>query len=215
MTANALEVRDLSCTVGNRTLFKSLGFSLDSGRWVMLTGANGTGKSTLLRILAGLVAPTGGEVRWQGAPRGAHDPDWHASFVYQGHSSGWKDQLSTRENLAMQAWLDMPDSASAQREQAVDRSIERLGLGRQRHLPFARLSAGQRRRLGLARLPMSSRPLWLLDEPTTALDAAGQQLFASILDEHLQGGGCAIVATHLELPTASPAQPLRLGADGA
>jgi heme exporter protein A len=154
-------------------------------------------------------------VRWRGQPRDAHDPQWHASFVYQGHAAGWKDQLSARENLAMQAWLDRPDHDAAARERAVDSAIDRLGLARQRQLPFARLSAGQRRRLALARLPLSSRPLWLLDEPTTALDATGQQLFASLLDDHLAAGGCAIVATHLALPTRTAPGPLRLGAKPA
>lgn len=210
MTAT-LEAIDLGCTLGSRRLFGSLRFSLGCGQWLMLTGPNGSGKSTLLRVLAGLVRPTAGQIRWQGAERRAGDPHWHAAFVYQGHSSGWKEQLTARENLEMQSWLDLPRETPARRAGAVDAALERVGLKRQRNLPFLRLSAGQRRRLGLARLALSSRPLWLLDEPTTALDTGGQQLFAGLLDAHLAEGGCAVVATHLDFPTASPSIPLRLG----
>ena len=211
MSPAALEARELGCTLGNRKLFGALDFKLDAGHWLMLTGSNGSGKSTLLRILSGLVAPSAGEVLWRGLSRRPGDPQWHASFVYQGHSSGWKDLLTARENLLMQAWLDMPLAGLAQRTAAVDRAIERVGLMRQRNLLFTRLSAGQRRRVGLARLALSSRPLWLLDEPTTALDTDGQKLFAGLLDEHLLDGGCAVVATHLDFPTTSPAVALRLG----
>lgn len=212
MTDAALEVRGLGCTLGNRRLFSELDFSLPSGRWLMLTGSNGAGKSTLLKIVSGLLMPTGGEVRWHGVPRKPHDPAWHASIVYQGHATGWKEQLTALENLTMQAWLDHGNARREDREDVATRAIERVGLSRQRNLPFARLSAGQRRRLGLARLAFSNRPLWLLDEPTTALDTDGQHLFAGLLDEHLAAGGCAIVATHLEFPTTAPALPLRLTA---
>ncbi|HWS74335.1 MAG TPA: heme ABC exporter ATP-binding protein CcmA [Quisquiliibacterium sp.] len=211
MSAAALQAIDLGCTLGNRRLFGGLNFAVDPGRWLMLTGANGSGKSTLLRIVAGLVVPTAGEIRWQGLARRAGEPRWHASFVYQGHSAGWKEQLTTRENLEMQAWLDLAGRPRSDTGAAVDAAIERVGLVRQRRLPFARLSAGQRRRLGLARLALVARPLWLLDEPTTALDTDGQRLFAELLDRHLAGGGCAVVATHLEFPTASPSLPLHLG----
>lgn len=209
MTQPALAATDLGCTLGNRRLFAGLDFSLDTGRWLMLTGANGSGKSTLLRIVAGLVMPTQGQVRWQGRPRRAGDPGWNAAFVYQGHAPGWKDQLTARENLETQAWLDLADRRGA--SAAVDAAIAEVGLQRQRNLPFARLSAGQRRRLGLARLALAPRPLWLLDEPTTALDTEGQKLFAGLLDRHLARGGCAVVATHLDFPTSSPSVPLRLG----
>lgn len=211
MTGVLLEGRALACTLGTRRLFQSLDFTLSPGQWIMLTGANGAGKSTLLRIIAGLVAPTGGQVLWQGEARDARDPAWHARVVYQGHANGWKEQLSARENLLMQARLDLPAESPAQREAAADAAIERVGLTRQRRLAFVRLSAGQRRRLGLARLALSRRPLWLLDEPTTALDTDGQKLFAGLLDEQAGRGGCALVATHLDFPTASPSRPLRLG----
>lgn len=211
MTAVALQAEALGCTLGNRELFADLAFTLADGHWLMLTGTNGSGKSTLLRILAGLVLPTSGTVRWRGVLRRQGDPGWNAQLAYQGHASGWKELLTARENLALQARLDRPDASDRELSDSAERAIARVGLVRQRNLPFGRLSAGQRRRLGLARLAMSMRPLWLLDEPTTALDTDGQRLFAGLLDEHLGEGGCAVIATHLDFPTRSPSIPLRLG----
>lgn len=205
----ALSCRGLACTLGSRTLFTDLCWTLEAGQWLMLNGDNGSGKSTLLRIIAGLLMPDAGEVRWQGSQRDAGDPAWHATIHYQGHATGWKEMLSARENLLQQAWLDLGSSALAER---VDAALDRVGLGRQRHLPFLRLSAGQRRRVSLARLVFSRRPLWLLDEPNTALDATGQTLFAELLDAHLAAGGCAVVATHLEVPGEHSPQVLRLQA---
>lgn len=211
MSAGGLQARALGCTMGHRKLFEALHFTIDAGQWLMLAGPNGSGKSTLLRILAGLMSPESGEVWWQGAPRKAGDPLWNASVLYQGHANGWKEQLSTAENLAMQAGLDQGAGTSGASMQAIDSALERVGLARQRRLAFARLSAGQRRRLGLARLVLIRRPLWLLDEPTTALDTDGQQLFGEVLDAHLDAGGCAVIATHLPFPAAREPQALRLG----
>ncbi|MCL4744760.1 MAG: cytochrome c biogenesis heme-transporting ATPase CcmA [Burkholderiaceae bacterium] len=216
MNAASLRADALACTLGHRTLFERLDFALDSGQWLMLTGANGTGKSTLLRVVAGLVRPSAGTVLWRGQARRVGDPAWNASFCYQGHASGWKDLLSAHENLRMQLALDCvaADRCGApDLETRVSAALERVGLERQRNLQHLRLSAGQRRRLGLARLAASERALWLLDEPTTALDAQGEQLFARLLDEHLARGGCAVVATHHPVPTGAPARSLRLGDD--
>ena len=208
--AALLSCRGLACTMGNRTLFTDLDLDLPASQWLMLTGDNGSGKSTLLRIIAGLIRPSAGDVRWQDRPRRAGDPDWHSVVLYQGHASGWKDTLTARENLLQQAWLDL--GAAGDHEPAVDAALDRVGLGRQRHLPFLRLSAGQRRRVGLARLVLGRRPLWLLDEPNTALDTDGQVLFAHLLDQHLVAGGCAVVATHLEVPSQRDARVIRLQA---
>jgi len=205
----ALEVRAVGCTLGNRVLFEGLGFTLPEGRWMMLAGPNGSGKSTLLRILAGLVVPNAGEVLWRGEARRTGDATWNGLFVYQGHATGWKTQLTVHENLLLQAALDREDPSGTV---TIEDALARVGLARQRALPFGRLSAGQRRRVGLARLAMSRRSLWLLDEPTTALDGDGQQLFADLLESHLGAGGCAVVATHLDFPASSPAIELRLGA---
>ncbi len=205
-----LAVDDLACAAGPRVLFERLAFAVPAGAWLMLTGPNGSGKTTLLRAIAGLVVPLAGRVCWDGVPRRAGDPAWHARMLYQGHAPGWKDMLSVRENLALQLALDA--GAWARASAALDDAIERVGLARQRTLAFGRLSVGQRRRVGLARLAIDRRPLWLLDEPTTALDAAAQALLGELLDAHLARGGSAVLATHQPLPVARAPIALALAA---
>jgi heme exporter protein A len=202
-----LDVEGLACAAGVRTLFEGIGFSLGPGQWIQLGGPNGCGKSTLLRALAGLVRPLAGSIRWRGEPVARSRERWHAAIAYQGHLPGFKDTLGTGENLRWQLALDGEPAEPARLREL----LSGVGLERQARLAYQRLSAGQRRRLGLARLVASRRPLWLLDEPTTALDASGQALFGEILDRHLAGGGLAICATHLELPVRSPAIRLDLG----
>lgn len=202
-----LAVEGLACAAGIRTLFEGIGFVLGPGQWIRLGGPNGCGKSTLLRALAGLGRPTAGTIRWRGEPVGDARQRWHAAFTYQGHLAGCKDSLDAAENLRWQLALDGEPAAPPRLREL----LARVGLERQARIDYRRLSAGQRRRLGLARLVASRRPLWLLDEPTTALDAAGQALFGEILEAHLQAGGLAICATHLELPVAIPAIRLELG----
>lgn len=204
---DGLEVRALACAAGYRTLFAGLELRVPRMRWAMLVGPNGSGKSTLLRAVAGLARPVAGEVLWRGAIRRPDSSEWRTDCLYQGHANGWKDGLDARENLVLQAALDGIDEDPAR----IDAQLARVGLGRQAQLPFARLSAGQRRRLSLARLALSNRPLWLLDEPGTALDAAGLQTLAALLDEHLDRGGLALVATHQRLPCAQPPLVLDLG----
>lgn len=203
----ALAARQLACTVGLRPLFGGLDFDLRSGEWLRLAGPNGCGKSTLLRAIGGLIRPTGGEVLWRGEPRRAGSPSWLADLLYQGHLSGWKDSLSPTENLQLQLALDRGRPAASAE---IAGHLSRAGLSRQARLPFQRLSAGQRHRLSLARLAASQQALWLLDEPTTALDAEGQRLFGELLDAHLARGGCALVATHLPIDCEAAAHQIDL-----
>lgn len=207
-TDDCLEVSGLACAAGLRTLFSEIAFRLEPGQWIRLSGPNGCGKSTLLRALAGLVRPVGGSIRWSGVETTTDREAWHAAIVYQGHLPACKDGLTARENLYWQLVLDGEDTTAAR----VGELLAKTGLARQARLAYQRLSAGQRRRLGLARLVASRRPLWLLDEPTTALDAAGETLFGAILDDHLARGGLAICATHLALPVTSAPLRVELGA---
>ena len=195
-----LEAIDLAARRGSSRLFSSLSFSVESGCALFVTGANGTGKTTLLRILAGLGAPFAGKVRWRGVDVAHFAQSLREDVTYVGHLPALKDELTAEENLAALVALTGETVEPARFRDA----LASVSLDRQAGLPARALSQGQRRRLGLARLTLSRRPLWLLDEPATALDTAGIALLKRLLTGHLERGGCALVATHqpLELPAA-------------
>ena len=221
-----LKVEQLECTVGNNRLLRNLSFEVREQQCLLLTGQNGSGKTTLLRALAGLLWPTAGSIRWRDIRSSdvysseqseANDTrwlpvtgnaNWPLRMLYHGHALGWKAELTVAENLQLQLRLD----GLIVSQQQQDAAIDAVGLAPRRHLGFGLLSAGQRRRLTLARISLDQRPLWLLDEPTTALDDAGQQLLAAIIDRHLQQNGSAIVATHPRLPLRGPVSELNLSA---
>jgi heme exporter protein A len=183
-----LAVAGLSCARGPRTLFRDLSFVAEAGTYVQVTGSNGSGKTTLLRTLAGLSLPVSGSIRWQG------EGELAACRAYIGHAQGFKDPLSVTENLLLAWQLDA--ERAADESDAVSGALERVGLTRQRNLPVMRLSQGQRKRLHLARLTRSTRALWLLDEPSASLDAAGHDLLDALVSAHLAAGGIAVIATH-------------------
>ena len=195
-----LEAIDLAARRGYTRLFSSLSFNVEPGCALFITGANGTGKTTLLRILAGLGAPFAGTVRWRGVDVAPFAQSLREDVVYGGHLPALKDELSAEENLATLVALMGETVVPANLRDA----LASVSLDRQAGLPARALSQGQRRRLGLARLTLTHRPLWLLDEPATALDMAGIALLKRLLTGHLERGGCALVATHqpLELPAA-------------
>ena len=181
----------LACLRGERIVFAGLGFSLAGGRVLLLRGANGSGKSTLLRCMAGLLAPIAGDLTWDGAPA-ARDPEsHHRRLRYLGHLDAVKTSFTVAENLALcQELYGRRDPA------AIDDALARLGIDTIAGLPARLLSAGQRRRAALARLLVVPAPLWLLDEPTNALDDDGVERFAAIVETHRAAGGMAVIAAH-------------------
>jgi heme exporter protein A len=191
---------------GGRTVVDGLSFALKGGEALLLTGANGAGKTTLLRALAGFIVPTEGSVRFAGAGfEEVSEGREHLHFV--GHLDGTKAHLSVAENLSFWArYLGHNPASGASLRAALDR----FGLGGLEDIPAGYLSAGQRRRLALARLAVAERPLWLLDEPTVSLDASAIQMLIAATNEHVAGGGMAVVATHVALGLEQ-AREIRLG----
>jgi heme exporter protein A len=186
-----LEAAELECERGTRTLFRGISFVLRPGELLRVAGGNGRGKTSLLRILAGLAAPNAGEVRWKGEPIARLREDYARELVYIGHAAAVKDDLTPSENLAIACRLAGRDSSDA----ALRSALERLGVP---ELPVRKLSQGQRRRAALARLLVSDAPLWLLDEPYSALDSQGVSALNERIGEHTAGGGALVYTTHQE-----------------
>lgn len=185
-----LQLDTLSCTKGHERLFAGLACGLAAGELLHVAGANGSGKTTLLRVLAGLNRDYSGTVRWQGVDIRDCWPVYAPQLLYLGHQPALKAQLTARENLGWYAHCSGATST------AVDAALVALGLANRADLPVHQLSAGQQRRAVLARLMFSPQPLWILDEPFTALDTDG---FAPVLDclqAHLQHGGLAVMTSH-------------------
>ncbi len=204
-----LKAIELTCERGGRTLFQGLSFELRGGELLRLAGENGSGKTSLLRILCGLLSPNAGEVRWKDASIGSLREDYARALVYLGHAPAVKDEMSAAENLEVACRL----AGNTVTEKEVLAALERMGLAR-RDVPVKKLSQGQRRRAALARLVLSqSVPLWLLDEPFSALDAAAAKGLEDLITTHVAGGGAVVYTTHQEVGiTASRTIELRAAA---
>jgi heme exporter protein A len=191
---------ELACIRGGRQVFSGLSFTVGSGEALVVSGPNGVGKSSLLRLIAGLVRRTGGELALEGG-----DPELTVGEQahYLGHQDALKPSLSVAENLTF--WSRYLGDG-----QAPSAALAAVGLDGIAELPAGYLSAGQRRRLSIARLIAVKRPLWLLDEPTSALDAAAQVQLTHFMARHLAGGGLILAAAHGPIGLAA-AQELRLG----
>ncbi len=196
-----LTATDLACERGGRTIFSALGFSVSGGEALVVTGRNGSGKSSLLRMVAGLLAIAAGRLDLAGGDR---ERSIGEQAHYLGHQDALKPALTVAENLDFwTAWLG---GAGNSRDALAAVGLESLG-----DLPAGYLSAGQRRRLSLARLVAIARPLWLLDEPSSALDTAAQEALRTLMRDHLARGGLILAATHLPLGLEG-ARSLELGA---
>lgn len=205
-SALRLLVDDLSVERGGRRVLDGLSFSLESGEALLVTGRNGVGKSTLLRVIAGLLPRLRGRVEIEGV-----EGDEASALVhYLAHADGLKAPLTARENLEFWAQFLAGDDED-RRSLGVDEALERVGLAHVAEAPVAILSAGQKRRVALARLLVAFRPVWLLDEPTSALDRASRERLAQAMVEHRALGGMVVAATHEPLGLEG-ARELALGA---
>lgn len=205
-----LEVEQLACQRGDALLFSGVSFQLAAGGLLHVAGRNGAGKTSLLRMLCGLTHPEAGEIRWRGKPIRAQREEYHAELLYLGHANAVKDEFTALENLHTAC-------AVAGKPIADDEAIEALiaiGLEARMELPARNLSQGQRRRVALARLLVAARtPLWVLDEPFTALDVSAVALLAQTVEAHLARGGAVIYTTHQDVPiAAAAAQRIDVGA---
>lgn len=196
-----LSVSELASERGGRPVFDEISFETGDGHLLTITGPNGAGKSTLLRIVAGFLPATGGEIGLDPAPDAPRGTLMH----YLGHRDGLKSAMSVRENIDF--WRATAGPSGLSPLEALDR----VRLGHLIDLPAAYLSAGQKRRVAIARLVAVHRPIWLLDEPTAALDTQSEQELGGIIQEHLAAGGMVLAATHLQLPIEATSN-LALGA---
>lgn len=209
MTAMKLTGHDLACVRSGRAVFSGVSFAVAAGHALVLTGPNGAGKSSLLRVIAGLIVPTAGQLKLEGG-----DPELSVAEQchYAGHHDPFKPALTVRENLVFWSRF-LNDGGRGGEADRIAAALAAVGLDDLAPLPAGYLSAGQQRRLSLARLLCVPRPVWLLDEPTTALDAASIARLDRMMAAHLAGGGAIVAATHAALGLA--AAELSLGAGPA
>lgn len=193
-----LQTRDLTCERNGRLLFENLSFSVAPGEVLRIEGANGTGKTTLLRLLCGLYQDYTGVIEW--------DLDDYPLFI--GHKPGVKDLLTASENLRWLGSLYTEDLGSDQ----IDAALERVGLRGFEHSPCGALSEGQRKRVNLARLYLLDSPAWVLDEPLSAIDVKGVADLQGRMSEHLTGGGMILLTSHQALDVEGTVKTIRLGA---
>jgi len=201
-----LRVERLCVYRGGRHVLKNVGFSLNGGEAMIVTGPNGAGKSTLLRAIAGLLPYNGGDILFEGAQAGV---DLAQQTHYLAHADGMKSALTVEENLDF--WTGFLSGVQDPRSITIPEALELVGLSHAAHAPFGVLSAGQKRRAALGRLLVAFRPLWLLDEPLTAVDQGARERFARVMSEHCARGGLIIATTHEPLGLAKVAE-LALGA---
>jgi len=193
---NDFSGKDLVCVRGERTVFRGLDFSIEPGGALVLVGANGSGKSSLLRLMAGLLRPAAGSITWNGEDT-CDDPESHGGRLhYVGHLDAVKPVLDVAENVAF--WAGLRNGGSPEGGAAAA-ALDAFGIGHLADVPGRFLSAGQKRRVSLARIMASPATLWLLDEPTTALDKATIAALEATIARHRDGGGMVVISTHSDM----------------
>ena len=193
-----LSAHGLTCVRGERRLFAGLDFEVGPGQWLHVQGENGAGKTSLLRMLVGLMATAAGEIRWDGVPVRTLAEDYHRVLLFLGHHGAVKEELTALENLQLSSALDGEQLADGEALTA----LHRFGLKGREELPVRFLSAGQKRRVLLARLVTKKAKLWVLDEPFTALDVKAVGMLSALVGEHLASGGMAVLTSHQAMPIA-------------
>jgi heme exporter protein A len=205
--AAVLEARAINAWRGDRHILKDVSFELRPGEFMKLTGPNGVGKTTLIRVVCGLLPAESGEIIWKGKTVRSSSEEFHEDLAYLGHPNALKADLSARENLRYLAGLRRSLS-----DADIDRALDRVGILSRAELAARSLSAGQKRRLALARLLLAEARLWILDEPATNLDVAGVTLVEELIAEQVNSGGLVLAAAHQRLlDQASITRRLELG----
>ncbi|MEM7431555.1 MAG: cytochrome c biogenesis heme-transporting ATPase CcmA [Pseudomonadota bacterium] len=199
-----LSATGLTLLRGERLLFRDLEFALNPGELLLLEGKNGSGKTSLLRVIAGLLEPESGEIRWDGKRVRSSRQEFQNAFIWMGHAVGMKNDLTLLENLQFEARLQSPSAAE------FKEVLSRLGLNRLKNLPMRALSAGQRRRVALARLLLSEAAVWLMDEPVANLDTEGRKLVIDLVEDFLNSGGMVVMAAHQDVDVEAPTHTLEL-----
>ncbi|ABF09262.1 TPA: cytochrome c biogenesis heme-transporting ATPase CcmA [Pseudomonas aeruginosa] len=207
MTRPMLEALDLAGVRGERRLFDHLTFRIVPGECLSVHGENGSGKTTLLRTLAGFATPAAGRVLWKGKPLRNQWSEYQRELVYNGHGIGLKEDLNALDNLLAAAAI----AGEPVTTECVESALDEVGLAEHRHLPFRMLSQGQKRRASLARLLLYRRKLWILDEPSTALDQFGARWLGELIHRHQSRGGMVVLTSHQELALKT-SQTVRMGA---
>ncbi|WFB47368.1 cytochrome c biogenesis heme-transporting ATPase CcmA [Vibrio coralliilyticus] len=191
-----LEVSQLTAIRDERILFESLSFTINSGELVQIEGRNGTGKTTLLRIVTGLGDRDSGEIVWNGENIESNRDAYHQDLLFLGHQTGVKRELTAYENLRF--YLNIHSRNPVVKE-TIYSALMKVGLVGREDVPVAQLSAGQQRRVALARLWLSDHKLWILDEPLTAIDKQGVKVLESLFLSHAEDGGIVILTTHQDM----------------
>ena len=196
LNPSPLHANALTCVRGERILFTGLDLDLPAGEWLHIRGENGIGKTSLLRLLAGLAKPAGGEIFWNEQLISADLSEYHRNLLFLGHRDSLKEDLTALENLSIVTALD---GVTVSKE-AILLALDRFGLRGREDLPVNCLSAGQKRRVILARLLLRQAKLWILDEPFNALDVRAVEMLSELILEHIASGGMAIMTSHQEIP---------------